>query len=88
MLSPFSDDIYSVVPKNASEHLAVLASEYNEDPEELKRRVLNSSKNFHIFYLIDTCLALITQIFLHSLKHLGKFQQFQWGFLWSFKWKL
>ncbi|XP_020633418.3 leucine-rich repeat- and IQ domain-containing protein 1 isoform X1 [Pogona vitticeps] len=36
-----SDDIYSVVPKNASEHLAVLASEYNEDPEELKRRVLS-----------------------------------------------
>ncbi|XP_044311256.1 leucine-rich repeat and IQ domain-containing protein 1 [Varanus komodoensis] len=34
-----SSDIYSVVPNNASQCLAQLASEYNEDPEELKKRV-------------------------------------------------
>ncbi|XP_062990776.1 leucine-rich repeat and IQ domain-containing protein 1 [Elgaria multicarinata webbii] len=36
-----SSDTYSVVPNNASECLAQLASEYNEDPEELKKRVLS-----------------------------------------------
>nr|XP_028602340.1 leucine-rich repeat and IQ domain-containing protein 1 isoform X1 [Podarcis muralis]XP_028602341.1 leucine-rich repeat and IQ domain-containing protein 1 isoform X1 [Podarcis muralis]XP_028602342.1 leucine-rich repeat and IQ domain-containing protein 1 isoform X1 [Podarcis muralis] len=36
-----SSDIYKVVPNNASECLAELASEYNEDPEELKKRVLS-----------------------------------------------
>lgn len=33
-------DIYSVVPNSSSDCLAELASEYNEDPEELKKRVL------------------------------------------------
>ncbi|KAM6437248.1 leucine-rich repeat- and IQ domain-containing protein 1 isoform 2-T3 [Liasis olivaceus] len=36
-----SSDIYRIVPNNASECLAELASQYNEDPEELKRRVLS-----------------------------------------------
>nr|XP_034983568.1 leucine-rich repeat and IQ domain-containing protein 1 isoform X1 [Zootoca vivipara] len=36
-----SSNIYKVVPNNASEYLAELASEYNEDPEELKKRVLS-----------------------------------------------
>ncbi|XP_060101131.1 leucine-rich repeat and IQ domain-containing protein 1 [Heteronotia binoei] len=30
-------DVYSVVPDSASDYLVELASEYNEDPEELKR---------------------------------------------------
>ncbi|XP_077195074.1 leucine-rich repeat- and IQ domain-containing protein 1 isoform X2 [Paroedura picta] len=34
-------DIYSVVRHSASDCLAELASEYNEDPEELKKRVLS-----------------------------------------------
>ncbi|XP_042326223.1 leucine-rich repeat and IQ domain-containing protein 1 isoform X2 [Sceloporus undulatus] len=34
-------DIYRVIPKNASECLAELASEYNEDPEEFKKRILS-----------------------------------------------
>ncbi|ETE68720.1 Leucine-rich repeat and IQ domain-containing protein 1, partial [Ophiophagus hannah] len=37
----FSSDIYYIVPNNASEYLAELASQYNEDPEELKKRVLS-----------------------------------------------
>ncbi|XP_063164469.1 leucine-rich repeat and IQ domain-containing protein 1 [Candoia aspera] len=36
-----SSDIYHIVPSNASECLAELASQYNEDPEELKKRVLS-----------------------------------------------
>ncbi|XP_061495626.1 leucine-rich repeat and IQ domain-containing protein 1 isoform X2 [Rhineura floridana] len=40
-----SSNIYSVVPNNASESLAELASEYNEDPEELKKRVLSEIEN-------------------------------------------
>ncbi|KAH0616723.1 hypothetical protein JD844_028070 [Phrynosoma platyrhinos] len=36
-----SSDIYRVIPENASECLAELASEYNEDPEELKKRILS-----------------------------------------------
>ncbi|XP_054845402.1 leucine-rich repeat and IQ domain-containing protein 1 [Eublepharis macularius] len=34
-------DIYSVVPNSTSNCLAELASEYNEDPDELKKRVLS-----------------------------------------------
>ncbi|XP_015260975.1 PREDICTED: leucine-rich repeat and IQ domain-containing protein 1 [Gekko japonicus] len=34
-------DIYNVVPNSASDCLTELASEYNEDPEELKKRVLS-----------------------------------------------
>ncbi|KAG8137939.1 hypothetical protein E2320_003875 [Naja naja] len=37
----FSSDTYYIVPNNASEYLAELASQYNEDPEELKKRVLS-----------------------------------------------
>ncbi|XP_034258768.1 leucine-rich repeat and IQ domain-containing protein 1 isoform X1 [Pantherophis guttatus] len=36
-----SSDVYYIVPNNASEYLAELASQYNEDPEELKKRVLS-----------------------------------------------
>ncbi|XP_053111293.1 leucine-rich repeat and IQ domain-containing protein 1 isoform X6 [Hemicordylus capensis] len=36
-----SNDFYKVVPNNASECLAKLASKYNEDPEELRKRVLS-----------------------------------------------
>uniref|UniRef100_A0ACB8FPR1 Uncharacterized protein n=1 Tax=Sphaerodactylus townsendi TaxID=933632 RepID=A0ACB8FPR1_9SAUR len=34
-------DFYSVVPNRASDCLVELASEYNEDPEDLKKRVLS-----------------------------------------------
>ncbi|XP_013927714.1 PREDICTED: leucine-rich repeat and IQ domain-containing protein 1 isoform X3 [Thamnophis sirtalis] len=37
----FSSDVYYIVPNNGSEYLAELASQYNEDPEELKKRVLS-----------------------------------------------
>ncbi|KAF7248756.1 Leucine-rich repeat and IQ domain-containing protein 1, partial [Varanus komodoensis] len=40
-----SSDIYSVVPNNASQCLAQLASEYNEDPEELKKRMNEAPDN-------------------------------------------
>ncbi|XP_062838793.1 leucine-rich repeat and IQ domain-containing protein 1 isoform X3 [Anolis carolinensis] len=36
-----SSDIYTVIPTNASECLAEMAAEYNEDPEELKKRILS-----------------------------------------------
>ncbi|XP_060633356.2 leucine-rich repeat and IQ domain-containing protein 1 [Anolis sagrei] len=36
-----SSDIYTVIPTNASECLAEIAAEYNEDPEELKKRILS-----------------------------------------------
>ncbi|XP_070611877.1 leucine-rich repeat- and IQ domain-containing protein 1 isoform X2 [Erythrolamprus reginae] len=36
-----SSDVYYIVPNHASEYLAELASQYNEDPEELKKRVLS-----------------------------------------------
>lgn len=39
-VSSFAGDVYYIVPNNASEYLAELASQYNEDPEELKKRVL------------------------------------------------
>ncbi|NXC50420.1 LRIQ1 protein, partial [Penelope pileata] len=37
--------IYEVVPCHASDHLAELASEYNEDPEQFKKRVLFEIEN-------------------------------------------
>lgn len=39
MVTSFAGDIPCVVSNSASDSLAELASEYNEDPEEFKKRV-------------------------------------------------
>ncbi|NXK48247.1 LRIQ1 protein, partial [Chauna torquata] len=38
-------NFYEVVPSRASDHLSELASEYNEDPEQFKKRVLFEIEN-------------------------------------------
>ncbi|XP_030404469.1 leucine-rich repeat and IQ domain-containing protein 1 isoform X2 [Gopherus evgoodei] len=40
-----TSDIYRVVSSQASEYLAELASEYNEDPDTLKKRILSEIEN-------------------------------------------
>ncbi|XP_067415959.1 leucine-rich repeat and IQ domain-containing protein 1 isoform X3 [Emydura macquarii macquarii] len=40
-----TSDIYGVVSNHASEYLAELASEYNEDPEALKKKILSEIEN-------------------------------------------
>ncbi|XP_032660532.1 leucine-rich repeat- and IQ domain-containing protein 1 isoform X2 [Chelonoidis abingdonii] len=40
-----TSDIYRVVSSQASEYLAELASEYNEDPDALKKRILSEIEN-------------------------------------------
>ncbi|KAK9399748.1 leucine-rich repeat and IQ domain-containing protein 1 [Crotalus adamanteus] len=55
-----SSDIYCIVPNNASEYLAELASQYNEDPEEFKKRVLSEIEGEQMSEASDSTIELKT----------------------------
>ncbi|XP_029140368.1 leucine-rich repeat and IQ domain-containing protein 1 [Protobothrops mucrosquamatus] len=55
-----SSDIYCIVPNNASEYLAELASQYNEEPEEFKKRVLSEIEGEQMSEASDSTIELKT----------------------------